>query len=303
MVQEILFKAIQRTFWKQTHPIPQVNKQNMLEQAVNTEGCHASSGTNSSKLKFWHAMHWWQSPTQQQVRWGEWVHMCATGIPKIWSPLWKMRFLSKSHHFFCFFHCWNRYIRKGHLKTTKKKRVVFYIQINLYFCHKTLKANRKFSTQSFVKDPQNTLSPLRTGLQDNGLFYNLNYFLWTFFSPLSLHVQFPGTILHRSTEKQVCKGPDSESRCSLPSGEYLPVKQQQQQKTCYWKSSHKHLNQVFWICLGANLIRDAACLVPSDDSVDSNLRAAALTVPRKRRAVSENMGLGNEQPTAASRRP
>lgn len=138
----------------------------------------------------------------------------------------------------------------------QKKRVVFYIQINLYFCHKTLKANRRFSTQSFVKDPQNTLSPLRTGLQDTGLFYNLVIiFFGLFFPPLSLHVQFPGTILHRSTEKQVCEGPDSESRCFLPSGEYLPVKQQQQRKTCYWKSSHKHLNQVFWICLGANLIK------------------------------------------------
>lgn len=137
-----------------------------------------------------------------------------------------------------------------------KKRVVFYIQINLYFCHKTLKVNRRFSTKSFVKDPQNTLSSLRTGLQDTGLFYNLVIiFFGLFFSPLSLHVQFPGTILHRSIGKRVCKGPDSESRCFLPSGEYLPVKQQQQQKTCYWKSSHKHLNQVFWICLGANLIK------------------------------------------------
>lgn len=137
-----------------------------------------------------------------------------------------------------------------------KKRVVFYIQINLYFCHKTLKVKRRLSTQSFVKDPQNTLSPLHMDLQEHrSILQSCNYFLWTFFSPLPLHVQFPGTILHRSTEKQVCKGLDSESRCFLPSGEYLSVKQQQQQKTCYWKSSHKHLNQVFWICLGANLIK------------------------------------------------
>lgn len=169
----------------------------MLEQAVNTEGCHASSRTNSLKLKFWHAMHCWQSPTQQHVGRGEWVHVCATGIPKTRSPLWKMRFLSKSHHFFCFSHCWNRYIRKGHLKTTKKESSI-YIQINLYFCHKTLKVKRRLSTQSFVKDPQNTLSPLHMDLQDTGLFYNLVIIFFGLFFLL-----FPYTF---NFQEQFCTG-------------------------------------------------------------------------------------------------
>lgn len=189
MVQEILFKAIQRTFWKQMHPIPQVNKQNMLEQAVNTEGCHASSGTNSLKLKFWHAMHWWQSPTQRHMGGGEWVHVCATGIPKIWSPLRKNKISFKFTPLLLLFPVLKQVYQERALENNKKKRVVFYIQINLYFCHKTLKANRRFSTQSFVKDPQNTLSPLRTGLQDTGLSYNLviMFFGLIFFLPFLAH--------------------------------------------------------------------------------------------------------------------
>lgn len=79
-----------------------------------------------------------------------------------------------------------------------KKRVVFYIQINLYFCHKTLKAKRRFSTQSFVKDPQNTLSPLRTDLQDTGLFYNLVIiFFGLFFPPFPYMFNF---------QEQFCTG-------------------------------------------------------------------------------------------------
>lgn len=79
-----------------------------------------------------------------------------------------------------------------------KKRVVFYIQINLYFCHKTLKVNRRFSTKSFVKDPQNTLSPLRTGLQDTGLFYNLVIIFFGLFFP-----PFPYTF---NFQEQFCTG-------------------------------------------------------------------------------------------------
>lgn len=73
------------------------------------------------------------------------------------------------------------------LENNNKKRVVFYIQINLYFCHKTLRANRRFSTQSFVKDPQKhtvTITHRFTGQWP--ILQSCNYFLWTFFSPLSL---------------------------------------------------------------------------------------------------------------------
>lgn len=110
-----------------------------------------------------------------------------------------MRFLSKSHHFFFAFPTAETGISGKGTWKQQKKRVVFYIQINLYFCHKTLKANRRFSTQSSVKDPQNTLSPLRTGLQDNSLFYNLVIiFFGLFFSPF-----FPYTF---NFQEQFCTG-------------------------------------------------------------------------------------------------
>lgn len=198
MVQEILFKAIQRTFWKQMHPIPQVNKQNMLEQAVNTEGCHASSGTNSLKLKFWHAMHWWQSPTQRHMGGGEWVHVCATGIPKIWSPLRKNKISFKFTPLLLLFPVLKQVYQERALENNKKKRVVFYIQINLYFCHKTLKANRRFSTQFCQGSPKHIVTITHRFTGHWSILQSRNYVLWTyFFSP------FPCTF---DFQEQFCTG-------------------------------------------------------------------------------------------------
>lgn len=69
----------------------------------------------------------------------------------------------------------------------QKKRVVFYIQINLYFCHKTLKANRRFFNTEFCQgSPKHTVTITHRFTGHGSILQSCNYFLWTFFPSLFL---------------------------------------------------------------------------------------------------------------------
>lgn len=148
-MQEILLKATQGTVWKQMHPILQVNKQNMLEQAADTGGCHVSLGANSLVFMFRHAMHWWQS-TQQHVGLGECLHARATGTIRS-LPRGETILASKNEilgqnqvkPFLLFSQLHKQVCQERTLKNNNNnKREVFCIQVNLYFCHKPCNSKR-----------------------------------------------------------------------------------------------------------------------------------------------------------------
>lgn len=80
------------------------------------------------------------------------------------------------------------------------KREVFYIQINLYFCHKTFNSKQGiFNTELCQGSPGHTVTITHSFTGRWSILQSYNYFLWRFF--FSPHIQFPGTTFAQKHSK------------------------------------------------------------------------------------------------------
>jgi len=179
--------------------VPQASHQNTLEQAANTRGCRVCFGTNSliflvlgCRMRRGRA-HGQRAPS-------------GASPEEESSTFGKMRwaFKIRPSRFCCSSSCGNRYIRKGHFKTNikKKKREVFYIQMNLYFCHKTFNSKEGiFNTELGQGSPRHTATITHVFTGHWSVLQSYNYFLWRFLPPSPLPLHFQEQLLHRSTVK------------------------------------------------------------------------------------------------------
>lgn len=232
------------------HPILQVNKQNMLEQAVDTGGCHVSLGANYVVFMFWHAIHWWQS-TQQHVGLGECLHARAMGTIRS-LPREEMILASKNEifgqnqvkPFLLFSQLHKRVYQERTLKNNdNNKREVFYIQVNLYFCHKLCNGKRHFQYETEPRIPV-TLPPSHTILTGHcSIVQSYNYFLWRVFCLFShTHIQFPGTTFAQTRSKTSLQGTWLWTMVFVALYRVFASQKTTTKKTFYWKSSHKHFD-------------------------------------------------------------